>query len=45
MPPITTLILIALVTLLWVGVIAGVWALLSAPEERPPEVSQVTPEE
>lgn len=40
MPPIITLILVSLVTVLWVGVVAGVWAVLSAPEEYPPEVSQ-----
>ena len=40
MTPITTLLLVALVIVLWVGVVASIWALVSAPEERPPEVSQ-----
>lgn len=44
MPPITTLLLIGLVTVLWVGIVAGVWAVLSAPEEYPTEVSRPTNE-
>lgn len=40
MLPITTLLLVGLVTLLWVAVIAGVWAVVSAPEDRPREISQ-----
>lgn len=40
MPPITTLVLVGLVTLLWVAAVAAVWAVVSAPEDRPPDVSQ-----
>lgn len=36
MPLITTLLLVGLVTVLWVGVVAGVWAVLSVPEVSHP---------
>jgi hypothetical protein len=45
MPQFTTILLVALVTLLWIGVVTGVWALLSVGEEYPPEVSKAPTKE
>jgi hypothetical protein len=44
MPPITTLLLVVILAILWVAVVAGVWAVVSGPEEYPPEVSRPTKE-
>jgi hypothetical protein len=42
---VVTFLWVALLVLLWVGVVGGIWAMLSASDEYPTEVSQPTPEE